>query len=129
MLLTGIASPEQMEFDLQKHFKFTSVHFSDHHEFQQKDIELLQRTVKSVKAEGKQTIVITTEKDAARLLPLGKVYNEFTLLNYQFPLYVLPVEVDFMDNGAEIFNQFILGYVQKNSRNSTLLRKSRTDKA
>jgi len=129
ILLTGIASPQQMEFDLKTYFQFTSVHFSDHHEFQHKDIELLERTIHQVTTPDKRTIVITTEKDAARLLPMGKVYNEFTLFSVRFPLYILPIEVDFLDNGAEAFDQFILGYVQKNSRNSTLLTRTSKEKS
>ena len=77
----------------------------------------------------KQTIVITTEKDAARLLSMGQVYEDFTLFSVRFPLYILPIEVEFMDEQEERFNQFILSYVQKNSRNSTLLKGTNAGKA
>jgi tetraacyldisaccharide 4'-kinase len=128
VLLTGIASPQQMEYDLQQYFKFTSVHFSDHHDFQRKDIEQVERTIKSVTTPDKQTIVITTEKDAARLLSIGQVYEDFTLFSFRISLYVLPIEVEFMDEQEERFNQFILSYVQKNSRNSTLLKGTNANK-
>lgn len=129
ILLTGIASPQQMEFDLQQYFKFTPVHFADHHNFQQKDIDMLERTIRSVSTPDKRTIVITTEKDAARLLSMGNTYDEFTLDSTRFPLYILPVEVMFLDDMEDSFNQFILGYVQKNSRNSTLLARTNAGQA
>ena len=129
VLLTGIASPQQMEYDLNKYFTFTPIHFSDHHDFQRKDIEQVERVIKSVTTADKQTIVITTEKDAARLLSMGQVYEDFTLFSVRFPIYILPIEVEFMDEQEERFNQFILSYVQKNSRNSTLLKGTNAGKA
>jgi tetraacyldisaccharide 4'-kinase len=37
-------------------------------------------------------------------------------------LLVLPVKISFMQNGEESFNEKIIGYVRKNSRNSILVK-------
>lgn len=112
LLLSGIASPEQLEYDLSKIAKFTSLHFGDHHNFTRKDIAEIE-----VKGQGKT--IITTEKDASRLLGLGKdVFSKEIASN----IYVLPIEVSFIGNNQEEFNQIITSYVRKNSRNSILFK-------
>jgi tetraacyldisaccharide 4'-kinase len=60
-------------------------------------------------------MIITTEKDAARLAghpALTDDLAEYTL--------VLPVEVTFLQDQQELFNLNITEYVRKNPRNSTL---------
>lgn len=121
MLLMGIASPMQMEYDIRKYTDFIPLHFSDHHIFSAKDMELIEDTFRKLSA--KERIVITTEKDSPRLMRC-KLSDEVASA-----IYVLPVEVDFMNGKAEDFNQIITGYVQKNSRNSTLLKGKNADKA
>lgn len=124
ILLTGIASPQQMEYDLHKYCDFTPIHFADHHNFSRKDLAIVSNHVRQATAgNDRKTIVITTEKDATRL-------TDYILTHPDDPshlcqtrgrdYYVLPVDVQFLNNQADDFNQFILGYVHKNSRNSTL---------
>ena len=69
-------------------------------------------------------IIITTEKDKARL-------THVELLNEEVrnALYALPIEVQFMLNGKETFNKKILSYVRKNSRNSILAKSKDDNKA
>jgi tetraacyldisaccharide 4'-kinase len=60
-------------------------------------------------------MIITTEKDAARLAwhpDLPDDVREFTL--------VLPVEISFLQDQQESFNLNITEYVRKNPRNSAL---------
>lgn len=121
MLLMGIASPMQMEYDIKKYTDFVALHFSDHHSFGDKDVELIEETFE--KLPPKERIIITTEKDSPRLMRC-KLSEKVASA-----VYVLPVEVDFMNGKAEDFNQIITGYVQKNSRNSTLLKGKNADKA
>ena len=121
VLLTGIASPHQLESDLRQMCHFTSLRFEDHHNFIKKDIDKISSTIKQDDSDN--TIVVTTEKDAMRLIeymrenPSDDV--EFIRNRYK-NFYVLPVEVKFMKDMEEDFNQMILSYVQKNSRTSTL---------
>ena len=67
--------------------------------------------------------MVTTEKDAMRLIEYMRNNPgddaEFIRNRYQ-DFYVLPVEVKFMKEKQDEFNQIILSYVQKNSRTSTL---------
>lgn len=110
LLVSGIASPKQLEYDLSKFITFDTCSFSDHHLFTKKDIKMIES-----KYSG--GIIITTEKDASRFKDIGKnAFSEQVSRN----IYVLPVEVDFMSDTAEQFNSIISSYVQKNSRNSTL---------
>ena len=112
LVVSGIASPKQLEYDLAKITKFDSLSFSDHHQFTKKDIRKIESRYKS-------GIIITTEKDAARMRNLGR---EAFSQKVADAIYVLPVEVEFMSNTSEYFDNIITSYVQKNSRNSTLYR-------
>ena len=60
-------------------------------------------------------MIVTTEKDAARLLTLEGLADET-----RRAMFVLPVSVKFMLEQEENFNENIIGYVRKNSRNSIL---------
>lgn len=110
LLLSGIASPRQLEYDLSKVTRFTSLHFGDHHNFTDKDIA-------EIEDKGKGRTIVTTEKDAARLLELGKsAFSKEIAEN----ILVLPILVTFINDKQEEFNQIITSYVRKNSRNSIL---------
>ena len=101
LLVTGIASPAQMVYDLQKFIpQFEVMSFPDHHHFTEKDLADIRN-----RANGRT--ILTTEKDATRL---HDVEN----------LHVLPIEVEFIDGKQEEFDQTITSYVKKNSRNSIL---------
>jgi tetraacyldisaccharide 4'-kinase len=60
-------------------------------------------------------LIITTEKDATRLLTVGGLNSEV-----KNSLFVLPIRVHIMRNEEQNFNEKITGYVLKNSRNSIL---------
>ncbi len=116
MLLTGIASPEQMKMDLENHgAKTTPMAFEDHHYFSVKDIAEIN---KSFSRMPEPKLVVTTEKDATRLKNLKGLSEEV-----QNALYALPIEIEILQNQQESFNENITGYVFKNSRNSILAKK------
>lgn len=113
ILLTGIASPEQMRIDLEKYAaRITPLTFGDHHYYTDEDIALVNSTFNEINGDK---IVITTEKDGSRLSGITGL-DEIVRQH----LYVLPVEVSIMQNQQETFNANILDYVLKNSRNSIL---------
>ena len=115
MLITGIASPKQIIIDLKPHVKeMTTLAFSDHHQFKSKDIMKINETFNAIKGEK---IIVTTEKDATRLDQLEGLCEEV-----KQNLYVLPIKVKFMINQEEEFNDKIIDYVRKNSRNSILVK-------
>ena len=115
LLLTAIASPLQLIHDLSSSItNITQLTFSDHHNFTQRDLERINRVFEELPS---PKMIITTEKDATRLF--GKEgLNEEVRHN----IYILPVKIKFMLEQDKIFNQIILSYVQKNSRNSTLVK-------
>ena len=113
LLLTGIASPEQLEHDLSPLSpNLVPLTFSDHHQFSPKDVGLINETFASMQA---PKLIITTEKDATRL-QLADTLSDEVRKN----LYVLPVRIKFMQEQEINFNNQIIGYVRKNSRNSIL---------
>ena len=113
LLLTGIASPQQMIVDLQPVSKnITPVTFGDHHQFTDADIERVCQTFDSMPS---PKMIITTEKDATRLTHTGDIPDDV-----KKNIYALPIRIKFMQDGEEEFNNKIISYVRKNSRNSIL---------
>ena len=114
LLLTGIASPRQLEEDLAKHTSHvTPLSFADHHNFKPKDVALINETFASMPS---PKCIVTTEKDAARLQ-----HTEGLSEAVRRSIYALPVHISFIQpEQEEHFNENIIGYVQKNSRNSIL---------
>lgn len=91
LLVTGIASPEQMIYDLQKIVpEFDVMSFPDHHHFTENDIN-------NIRTRAAGRTILTTEKDATRLHGLENVK-------------VIPIEVEFID-GKEDFDNIIRNYV------------------
>ena len=116
LLLTGIASPRQLQEDLAPYTSnITPMAFADHHDFSRRDVQQINDTFAQMAAKDK--LIVTTEKDVTRLLLAEGLSDEV-----RQHLYVLPVDIQFMqDEQAERFNDIITGYVRKNSRNSTLV--------
>lgn len=113
LLLTGIASPEQMKLDLEKYTgNIRSLSFGDHHYYTDKDVAHINSAFEEMPA---NSLIVTTEKDGSRLTE-ATGFSEAVRNN----LYVLPIEVAFMQNRQDMFNENILDYVLKNSRNSIL---------
>ena len=93
LLVTGIASPQQMVYDLKKIVPtFEVMSFPDHHNFTEQDIDAIR-----TRAAGRT--ILTTEKDATRLHGLDN-------------MKVIPIEVEFIE-GKEDFDQTIKNYVNK----------------
>jgi len=119
MLLTGIASPRQMMEDLQQRCpSITPLTFADHHNFRRRDIDRINSTFAALPS---PRVIITTEKDEARLITAEGLSDEV-----RHSIYALPVAIRFMLDQQEQFDQSILSYVQKNSKNS-ILSKSKGD--
>jgi tetraacyldisaccharide 4'-kinase len=116
LLLTGIASPQQMTHDLQPLIpQLTPLVFGDHHIFSKKDMELINSTFAALPS---PKLIITTEKDVTRLRLVEGLSEEV-----RQHLYALPITVCFLQEQAQMFNQQIIDYVHKNSRNSILVKR------
>ena len=121
LLLTGIASPRQMNEDLKPIVKsITPLTFSDHHSFSPNDVELLNATFAEMPS---PKCIITTEKDATRLQTTEGMSDEV-----RKNLYKLPVRISIIQNQEEAFNQHIMSYVLKKSRRTLTHKKSNTQK-
>lgn len=114
LLVTGIASPRPLLDEIRTYNPdVTLLAFPDHHNFTSKDLRLIEEKFKHL-AEGRR-MLITTEKDAARL----KSHPAFPAALKPF-IYVLPIEIEFLLNQKEIFNQNVLKYVRENPANRSL---------
>lgn len=114
LLLTGIASPAPLEHKVRSYTRHIHTYsFADHHHFTDKDLLTLKQRFDAL--DGKARLIITTEKDAARL-------RHHPMLNESLKpyIYVLPIEIEILQNQQHIFNQNIIGYVRTHSRNSSL---------
>lgn len=114
LLVTGIASPAPLLEEVDRHAaRVTPLLFGDHHNFDGADMrQIAQQFHRLPEA---RRLILTTEKDASRLIGHPQLDDE--LKPY---IYVLPIEVEFLHKGELVFNPKIIEYVRKNSRNSRL---------
>ncbi|WP_158825011.1 tetraacyldisaccharide 4'-kinase [Mucilaginibacter lacusdianchii] len=106
-LLTGIANTQPLVQHLQKYSSQLVQHkYADHHQFTLKNITKLANDFRVSKASKK--VIITTEKDAQRLREPGLLSVVLTL-----PIWVLPIGIQFLNDGEQPFNQTIKQYVRK----------------
>ena len=103
----GIANPKPFVKELKNHYKSIDFQsFADHHAYTEDDlITILQRFGH---LDGEQKIIVTTEKDAARLTN-SPYFCQFETA----PLFALPVGVRFHEE--EKFNEEILNYVREDT--------------
>ena len=113
LVVTGIASPQHLLADLQNCTKnITPLSFADHHNFTAKDAARINNIFDSM---PRKRMIVTTEKDAARLIDLDGLSEDA-----KDNIYALPIEIEFMLEQQEQFDEFILSYIYKNSKNSIL---------
>lgn len=113
LLVTGIGSPEQMERDMAPLTKCVrALAYPDHHNFTRDDITAIQTAYSTME---QPCIILTTEKDAARFQHMG---DEVKALRDKF--YFLPIEIGFMRNATNIFNDKINRYVRKNQKHGSV---------
>ena len=102
----GIAHPELLFTHLQTQFSQIETHaFPDHHRYKDKD---MQRILAGFDRPDDRRILVTTEKDLARLTN-SPYFCQFE----QVPLFVAPIGVRF--HQEEKLNKTILDYARKNS--------------
>lgn len=140
LLLTGIASPRQMEQDITPYVTgqtpstgtrpldpaepsslISPLSFPDHHAFTRRDVRRINEAFAALPS---PKVVITTEKDATRLETVEGLSSELMQC-----LYVLPLKIKFMLDQEEKFNDKIISYVRKNSRNSILAQSQNAHKS
>lgn len=106
ILVSGIASPRPFEEEIRKYTKnVTSFVFPDHHDFDQHDIQKIQTAFKRLTSPNK--MIITTEKDAARLRDLPSLP-----MDWISHLYYLPITVGFCMDQEIQFQKLIMKHIQ-----------------
>ncbi|MCU0455255.1 MAG: tetraacyldisaccharide 4'-kinase [Bacteroidales bacterium] len=112
LLVTGIADPRPLAKHLEdKTGELVHLSFGDHHAFTPTDIIKIKEAWKTLK--GEKRYIITTEKDAVRLREFTNIADEIRSSSYY-----LPIEIDFLNDDREEFNNLITDYVRKNKRNN-----------
>lgn len=115
LLLTGIAHPQPLVEQVKSQYPHVElVKFSDHHAYTERDMEIIHQ--KYCLKNSHKTVIFTTEKDASKLVAL-KLKKIVSLL----PIFVIPIEVEFLFEQKDYFNKIIQDYVGKNKRNSFVL--------
>ncbi len=107
LLLTGIASPQPLHDELARYARVVPLSFPDHHNFSPADMQRLGRLFRT--APEQPELVITTEKDAARLVCRTDYPTEL-----KQKTFVLPVEVRFLYEKEQAFHQILTDYVDQN---------------
>ena len=115
LIVAGIADPKVLEEYVNKHYRLLDIFtFGDHHHFSDKDIHNIQERLDGVNESGyctsnssHQAVIITTEKDAARLVDHPAVTEQL-----RKRIYYLPTEVFFLQK-QDAFDKAILEYVQR----------------
>jgi tetraacyldisaccharide 4'-kinase len=108
LLVTGIANPGPLKNLLQEKSKaYYEMAYNDHHIFTIDDLKDMQKRFKSVNAPYK--IILTTEKDAVRLVKFEQELADM-------PLYVVPIELEFLFNEGPRFNGLIGTFIKDFSK-------------
>lgn len=104
LLVSGIANPKPLKKFLEERVEtYYMMSYNDHHIFSMLDWKDIQKRFQSMQAEKK--IILTTEKDAMRLLKFSSEMNGM-------PFYVLPIEHKFLFNQENEFNDIVIQFIQ-----------------
>ncbi len=112
VLLTGLAKPQPLEAWAKEHYTLLEhQQYGDHHQFTEADMERLRQAFSTQENNG--AVILTSEKDAARLLqPLLEP------LLQDLPMYYIPIRQRFLGNTATVFNALILKSAAEKLRDS-----------
>ncbi|MBU8892321.1 MAG: tetraacyldisaccharide 4'-kinase [Bacteroidales bacterium] len=115
LLVTGIANPKPLyEYIVENISKKIHVlEYSDHYSFKEPDFKKIEQNFNSINSQKK--IIVTTEKDAMRLQKFSNIAN-----NLKDSFFYIPVQVKFLNNRTDNFNQQVIEYVRKNKKHSFL---------
>ena len=105
LLVTGIANPAPLKRWLNDHSRtYYEIAYSDHHIFTIDDLHTITRRFTGITA-GKK-LILTTEKDAVRLIKFRQELEEW-------PLYVLPITPRFLFGEEERFADTIIQFINE----------------
>lgn len=111
LLITGLANPTELINHVSNYTDdLRTLIYPDHHSFTSKNIQNIIDRFRSIK--NKNKIIITSEKDAVRLLDNEDIPEEI-----KKSLYYLPIEVVFLSDQETLFKQKIESHVKEFARN------------
>jgi tetraacyldisaccharide 4'-kinase len=114
VLVTGVVNPKPLHEFLKKiSGEIILMQFSDHHSFTRRDISRIYDSWDSLKTPAKY--VFTTEKDAVRLREFTNIVEPF-----RSSFYYVPLEIKFLNDNKDEFDNLIIDYVRKNKRNNRI---------
>lgn len=103
LLVSGIANPMPLKNYLQDASKaYYEILYGDHHIFSIDDWKDIVNRFKNIPTQNK--IILTTEKDAVRLIKFGQALQDY-------PVYVIPIEIQFLFNEGRQFTDIISKFI------------------
>ena len=113
LLVTGIAQPQHLHKHLEKSaHKIVALKYPDHYKYTAQDIKEITHEFELLNASNR--VIITTEKDAARLIALNLPDS------IKEHIYTIAIEINFLFDGQPKFN----AQIDKFLRNQNLLTKA-----
>lgn len=110
ILVTGVAQPQHLHKHLEKYVSLiTALKYPDHHKFTMHDIKEIEHDFEKLNASNRA--IITTEKDAARLISMNipeSIKND---------IYTIGIEIEFLFNKQKDFD----AQIEKFLRNQNLV--------
>jgi len=111
LLFSGIANVQPLVQYLKENTKNVHIlNFPDHHPYTPNDLKNIESAFNDIHTANK--IIVTTEKDSMRL----KDKNISGSLSH-LPIFYIPIEIKFCDQGEKDFSNQILEYVRSNQKN------------
>lgn len=104
LLVCGIANPKPLkDYLLNNSHAYYQQDYSDHHIFSIDDLKEIIQKFNAIQAKDK--IIVTTEKDAVRLIKFNDQLKDI-------PMYVIPIQHVFLFNEGPQFDEILINYVK-----------------
>lgn len=114
LLLAGIAAPERFVEEVKRQAaRVTPMLYPDHHQYTRQDIRKINEAFGRMQPDDKY--ILTTEKDAVRLLENPALPDE-----WKGALYYLPIAVEFRAENGLPFDKRVLNHIVTIQRNGIL---------
>ncbi len=104
LLVCGIANPKPLKQYLSEHaYTYYQQDYSDHHIFSIDDLKDIREKFEGIQSE--QKFILTTEKDAVRLIKFNEQLRDL-------PLYVLPIRHNFLFEEGYAFDETVIHFIK-----------------
>lgn len=113
VVMAAVANPSHFINDMEKRYNVVDVIlFDDHHIYKTKDLHTMQAALNKG---GDECVIVTTDKDAVKLLGSKKIPESIKRRLYNVPIRVEFIE-NFENNSEEVFYNKIKVYANQNQR-------------